>query len=91
MKKARSLREALIKAVPQLETNPEMMRIFADEGNIDARLAASLSHEKIYTLKVIVCDCVGDPDLILMPVAAWLRENQLDICTFDDGRSLLRR
>ena len=37
MKKARSLREALIKAVPQLETNPEMMRIFADEGNIDAR------------------------------------------------------
>lgn len=43
MKKARSLREALIKAVPQLETNPEMMRIFADEGNIDARLAASLS------------------------------------------------
>lgn len=30
MKKARSLREALIKAVPQLETNPEMMRIFAD-------------------------------------------------------------
>ncbi len=86
MKKARSLREALIKAVPQLETNPEMMRIFADEGNIDARLAASLSHEKIYTLNVIVCDFVGDPDLIFVPVAAWLRENQPDICTLDDGR-----
>ncbi|MBC0760370.1 phage tail protein [Escherichia coli] len=86
MKKARSLREALIKAVPQLETNPEMMRIFADEGNIDARLAASLSHEKIYTLNVIVCDFVGDPDLIFVPVAALLRENQPDICTLDDGR-----
>lgn len=49
MKKAHSLREALINAVLQLKTNPEMMRIFADEGNIDARLAASLSHEKIYT------------------------------------------
>jgi len=86
MKKARSLREALIKAVPQLEINPEMMRIFADEGNIDARLAASLSHEKIYTLNVIVCDFVGDPDMIFVPVAAWLRENQPDICTLDDGR-----
>jgi hypothetical protein len=73
MKKARSLRKALTDAVPQLKTNPEMMRIFADEGNIDARLAASLSHEKIYTLNVIVCDFVGDPDLIFVPVADWLR------------------
>jgi hypothetical protein len=30
MKKARSLRKALTDAVPQLKTNPEMMRIFAD-------------------------------------------------------------
>lgn len=26
------------------------------------------------------------PDLIFVPVAAWLRENQPDICTLDDGR-----
>lgn len=86
MKKAISLRKALTDAVPQLKTNPEMMRIFANEGNIDARLAATLSHEKIYTLNVIVCDFVGDPDLIFVPVAAWLRKNQPDICTLDDGR-----
>lgn len=85
MKKAISLRKALTDAVQQLKTNPEMMRIFADEGNIDVRLAASLSHEKIYTLNVIVCDFVGDPDLIFVPVAAWLRENQPDICTLDEG------
>ncbi len=78
MQKMKSLRQALTDAVPQLKTNPEMMRIFADEGNIDARLAASLSHEKNYTLNVIVCDFVGDPDLIFVPVAAWLRENQPD-------------
>lgn len=73
MQKMKSLRKALNDAVPQLLNNPEMMRIFADEGNIDARLAASLSHEKKYTLNVIVCDFVGDPDLIFVPVAAWLR------------------
>lgn len=86
MQKMKSLRRALTDAVPQLKTNPEMMRIFADEGNIDARLAASLSHEKIYTLNVIVCDFVGESDLIFVPVAAWLRENQPDICTLDEGR-----
>ncbi|MCV5132905.1 phage tail protein, partial [Escherichia coli] len=50
MQKMKSLRQALTDAVPQLKNNPEMMRIFADEGNIYARLAASLSHEKNYTL-----------------------------------------
>ena len=86
MQKMKSLRKALNDAVPQLMNNPEMMRIFADEGNIDARLAASLSHEKKYTLNVIVWDFVGDPDLIFVPVAAWLRDNQPDICTLDEGR-----
>ncbi len=86
MQKMKSLRSALTNAVPQLKTNPEMMRIFADEGNVDARLVASLSHEKIYTLTVIVCDFVGDPDLIFVSMAAWLRENQPDICTTDEGR-----
>src|SRR5690606_4569853 len=52
----------------------------------DARLATTLSHEKSYTLNVIECDFVGDPDLIFVPVAAWLRENQPDICTLEDGR-----
>lgn len=68
-----------------IKTNRLMMHIFADERNIDARLAVSLSHGKIYTLNVIVCDFVGDPDLIFVPVAAWLRENQPDICTLDEG------
>ncbi|HED2753680.1 TPA: phage tail protein, partial [Enterobacter hormaechei subsp. steigerwaltii] len=31
------------------------------------------------------CDFVGDPDSIFVPVAAWLRENQPDICTLDEG------
>lgn len=81
----KSLRKALTDAVSQLKTNPEMMRIFTDEGNIDARLATSLSHEKIYTLNVIVYDFVGDPDLIFVPLAAWLRVYQPDICTTDEG------
>ncbi|WP_326923925.1 phage tail protein, partial [Enterobacter hormaechei] len=86
MKTAIILRKALTDDVPQLKTNPELMRIFADEGNIDERLAASMSHEKIYTLNVILCDFVGDHDSIFVPVAAWLRENQPEISPLAGGR-----
>ncbi|HDS6530728.1 TPA: phage tail protein [Citrobacter braakii] len=86
MQKHKSLRKALINAVPQLKTNPDMLHLFADNGRIDSRLAASLSFEKIYLLNVVVTDFVGDLDLIFVPVQAWLREHQPDIMTTDDGR-----
>lgn len=44
-------------------------------------------HTKKITLNVIVCDFVGDPDLIFVLVAAWLRENQPGICTLEEGRN----
>lgn len=44
-------------------------------------------HTKKHTLNVIVCDFVGDPDLIFVLVAAWLHENQPDICTLEEGRN----
>lgn len=86
MQKHKSLRKALISAVPQLRKNPDMLHLFADNGRIDSRLAASLSFEKIYLLNVVVTDFVGDIDLIFVPVQAWLREHQPDITTTDDGR-----
>ena len=48
MQKHKSLRKALINAVPQLRNNPDMLRLFADNGHTDSRLASSLSFEKVY-------------------------------------------
>ncbi|WP_275262268.1 phage tail protein [Citrobacter braakii] len=86
MQKHKSLRKALINAVPQLRNNPDMLRLFADNGHTDSRLASSLSFEKVYVLNVVVTDFTGDLDLIFVPVQAWLREHQPDIMTTDDGR-----
>ena len=86
MKKPDSLRKALTNAVPALRTNPDMLRLFVDNGKIAATLAASLSFEKQYTLNVVVTDFTGDIDLLLVPVMAWLRENQPDIMTTDEGQ-----
>ncbi|WP_312948116.1 phage tail protein [Superficieibacter sp.] len=86
MLKPDSLRSALTDAVPVLRTNPDMLRLFVDNGRIAATLAASLSFEKQYTLNVVVTDFTGDFDLLLVPVMAWVREYQPDIMTTDVGQ-----
>lgn len=85
MQKPNSLRKALTDAVPALRTNPDMLRIFIDNGNNTATLARSLSFEKRYTLNVVVTDFTDDIDLLFVPVMAWLRVNQPDIMTTDEG------
>ncbi|WP_460645831.1 phage tail protein [Leclercia adecarboxylata] len=86
MLKPDSLRKTLTESVPALRKNPEMLRLFIDNGKINSTLAASLSFEKQYTLNVVVTDFTGDFDLLLVPVLAWLREQQPDIMTSDEGR-----
>lgn len=86
MLKPESLRKTLTESVPVLRKNPEMLRLFIDNGKINSTLAASLSFEKQYTLNVVVTDFMGDFDLLLVPVLAWLREQQPDIMTSDEGR-----
>ncbi|WP_250692835.1 phage tail protein, partial [Escherichia coli] len=79
-------RRALTDAVTVLKTSPEMLRIFVHNGSIASTLATSMSFEKRYTLNVIVTDFTGDFDLLIVPVLAWLRENQPDIMTTDEGQ-----
>lgn len=86
MLKPASLRQALCDAAPVLRNNPDMLRIFIDGGKIAATLATSLSFENQYTLNVIVTDYRGDLDYLIVPINAWLRENQPDIMTTDEGK-----
>ncbi|MCU6358849.1 MULTISPECIES: phage tail protein [Enterobacter] len=86
MHKLKSLRQALIDAIPQLNANPERLQMSVGSGNIDARLASSLSFEKRYVLNAKVSGFTGDSEGFFVPVLAWLRENQPDIFTLDEGR-----
>lgn len=81
MLKPASLRQWLMQALPLLRTNPDMLRIYVDNGHIASTLATSLSFEKRYTLNVIVIDFTGEIDALLVPVLAWLSEQQPDIFT----------
>ncbi len=81
MQKLKSLRDALRRAVPQFKTNPDMLRLYVDSGHNVSTLATSLSFQKVYDLRVVIVDFVGDLDLIFVPVQAWLREQQPDVMT----------
>jgi hypothetical protein len=71
MLKPASLKKALFKSVPLLRQNPDMLRLFIDNGAIDGTLAASLSFENRYSLDVTITDYTGDMNMLLVPVAAW--------------------
>ncbi|MDU4942945.1 MAG: phage tail protein [Mixta calida] len=86
MLKPKQLREALTSSVPQLARNPDSLNMFIDSGRIVSTLASSLSFEYQYQLNLVITDYADDIDLVMVPVLAWLRENQPDIMATEEKR-----
>ncbi|MBP2156208.1 phage tail protein [Erwinia rhapontici] len=86
MLKPKQLREALTTCVPLLQRNPDSLNMFIDNGRMVSTLASSLSFEYQYQLNLVVTDYDGDLDLLVVPVLAWLRENQPDIMATEEKR-----
>ena len=86
MLKPKQLREALTASVPLLQRNPDSLNMFIDGGRIVSTLASSLSFEYQYQLNLVITDYGDDIDLVMVPVLAWLRENQPDIMATEEKR-----
>ncbi|WP_448309541.1 phage tail protein [Pantoea sp. PGP6] len=86
MLKPKQLREGLTASVPLLQRNPDSLNMFIDGGRIASTLASSLSFEYQYQLNIVITDYADDIDLIMVPVLAWLRENQPDIMATEEKR-----
>lgn len=86
MLKPKKLREALTNSVPLLARNPDSLNMFIDSGRIVSTLASSLSFEYQYQLNLVITDYADDIDLVMVPVLAWLRENQPDIMATEEKR-----
>lgn len=86
MLKPAQLRKVLTDCVPHLQTNPDSLNMFVDSGRIASTLAASLSFEDQYQLNLVITDYPGNVDLLIVPVLAWLRENQPDIMATEEKR-----
>ncbi|WP_261667067.1 phage tail protein [Erwinia mallotivora] len=86
MLKPKQLRQALTDSVPLLERNPDGLHLFIDGGRIVSTLASSLSFEYQYQLNLVLTDYGDDIDLIMVPLLAWLRDNQPDIMATEEKR-----
>ncbi len=86
MLKPQQLRAELTSCLQWLQRNPESLQVRVQGGSIAATLATSLSHEYSYTLNLLFLDYTGDLDLIVVPIQAWLRENQPDIMATAEKR-----
>ncbi|BCA60243.1 phage tail protein [Sphingomonas sp. HMP6] len=82
MKKPDGLRRLLMQAVPGLAADPSRFSMFIDKGSIEAR-AGSLSFEYAYTLNIVVQDYSGDIDALMVPILAWIAEQQPDLLERD--------
>lgn len=79
MKKPQSLRDHLLKAIPELSRDPERILIFVDEGTLRSTMANGLSFEYAYTLNMILTDYAGDLAAVSIPVLDWVRVYQSNL------------
>jgi hypothetical protein len=87
MIKPASLRAAITAAVPDLQTNPDKLLVFADAGNIVQTGTKSISFEYRYTLNLIFTDFAGDPDVIMVAMLAWVQVHQPELVNNDELRA----
>ncbi|WP_304308773.1 phage tail protein [Pseudacidovorax intermedius] len=79
MKKPQLLRDHITRACPDLATNPEKLTIFIERGNVLHTGTPALSFEYAYTLNLVVTDWADSPDVLVVPVIAWLKQHQPDL------------
>lgn len=84
MRKIDSLRELLTRAVPSLKADPSKLAIFYDRGKIASRLG-NLSFEYRYAANLVIEDYAGDPDAVMIPIIAWIADNQPELLQRQDS------
>ena len=84
MKKPETLRTLLLAALPGLKTQPENLAMFVDKGRIAARAGGTLSLEYRYTLNVVVQDYAGAVNDMMIPILAWIADQQPDLLQGND-------
>lgn len=84
MKKVDALRDLLVRAVPALAADPSKLAIFVDRGRIGAR-AGNLSFEYRYSVNLVIEDYAGDQDAVMVPIIAWIAENQPELLQRQDS------
>ena len=79
MKKPEALKAVLLRDVPALAADATKLSMFVDKGRICARRIRSLAFEYRYTLSLVVMDYAGEVDDLIVPILAWVADQQPDL------------
>jgi len=83
MDKPGQLRDWLVRAVPELQQNPERLHLLVDRGHIQCTPAGeSLSYEYQYELTLLITDLATSVDAVTLPLLAWCQTNQPELFSF---------
>ncbi len=78
MRKPTLLRDYLQARVPDLAAHPDHLHVFVEKGHIASGLP-DLHFRYNYSVTLIITDFSGDPDGLMVPLLAWIAENQPDL------------
>ena len=79
MKKIQSLRTALTAALPELQTDPDRLRLWVEDGSASSRQTQSLGFGFTYRANLLIEEASTDIALIALPIFIWLRVHQPEL------------
>lgn len=79
MSKAKSLRNALEAAIPELRNEPDRLKLWIENGAVRARGTSSHGFALQYPLSVLIEQAKTDLAVIVLAITRWLRVNQPDL------------
>lgn len=90
MRKPKSLRDHLIKRIPEFKRSPEKLALYVEKSQIRANGAkhhnvdqpkpvSSFAFEYVYTFSIAVLDFAGEPEHVIIPIIEWLQLEQPDL------------
>lgn len=85
MKKAELLRDALTASNQWCKANPEQFTVWVEKGHIEIQASGESSFMYLYPIQVLAMDFPGQLDDLMLPLLAWVWENQPDLLLNPDS------
>jgi len=79
MEKPRSLRAAIVAALPEFDRDPDRLQMWVEDGHIKSPMTPDRGFGWDYTLNITITDMTTHPSVIFLAINDWLRTNQPDL------------
>lgn len=79
MKKLFALRQHIINSLPHLNTDPDRLLSFVEDGSIKCYRGPNLTHEWTFTAQFILVEFSMDVDVLMVSIIQWLSVYEPDI------------